>query len=79
MSEDKPIRVLTVYDYGDGDQSFEYATKANEMHSVIWDFLNNVLRPVCKHGQDPVESAHYTNVRHALYELLRESGISHLF
>jgi hypothetical protein len=79
MNEHKPVRSFTVYDYGEGYATFEYATKANEMHSVIWEFLNDVLRPVWKHGQDPVESAHYEKLKDELYNLLRESGINHLF
>ena len=83
MSDDKhtiqPLAEYTVYDYGDGDDKLKLAMKAQEMHSAIWEFLNDVLRPVWKHGSDEVQSGHYETVKDELWRILGENGISDLF
>lgn len=79
MSEHKPISSYTVYDYGDGDEHLKYAARANDMHSVIWDLLQDVLRPICKHGQDDKQVEHYTKIREELSSLLMTHGVNDLF
>lgn len=75
----KPIATYTVYDYGDGSNDLKYAMRAQEMHSSIWELLHEVLRPVWKHGQDPVQADHYEAVKDALCRILNENGIGDLF
>jgi hypothetical protein len=81
MSEEntKPLATYTLYDYGDGDDKLKLAMKAGEMHSAIYELLNEVLRPVWKHGQDEVQSGHYETVKDEMWRILGENGISDLF
>ena len=75
----KPIATYTVYDYGDGSDELKLAMKAGAMHMAIYELLNEVLRPVWKHGQDEVQSGHYEQVKDDLWRILGENGISDLF
>jgi hypothetical protein len=75
----KPIATYTVYDYGDGNDELKLAMKAGQMHSSIWELLNDVLRPVWKHGSDEVQSGHYEKVKDDLWQILRDNGIADLF
>ena len=75
----KPTASYTVYDYGDGNDNLKLAMRAGEMHMAIYELLNDVLRPVWKYGEDPVQSSHYEKVRDDFCQILRDNGISDLF
>ena len=75
----EPIASYTVYDYGEGDDTLKLAVRAGAMHMSIWELLNDVLRPVCKHGNDTVQVNHYEKVKEEMWEILRENGIADLF
>lgn len=43
---------------------------------AVWEFTNEVLRPVIKYDEDEVKSKIYEDLRDQLYEIITDRGLS---
>ena len=69
-----PTATLT-YTLPEENDDFVAAIDGAKWKSVVWDFDQQILRPVVRYGQDQIEADHYQKIRNELFKLIEEHGV----